>query len=157
MRNLFRVWNMISHEWAQRTSVISFSTREINFVFPSIHVFFCLLYKGRMFSRTRSWNTVFIYQFLDNQEEAIISHVWLSWIISHVRLPFLSVAEIVRQIGGKKLTISRGNSIQNLLWKDLKTANLAKNVCKYSESSTTRANRKPHNVRNLSRDEALQS
>jgi hypothetical protein len=43
--DLFRVLNMISHEWAQRTSEISCSTREINLVFPSAHVFFCLLYK----------------------------------------------------------------------------------------------------------------
>jgi hypothetical protein len=43
--DLFRVLNMISHEWAQRTSEISCSTREINPVFPSTHVFFCLLYK----------------------------------------------------------------------------------------------------------------
>ena len=43
IRNLFQVLNMIS-----------FSTREINFVFPSIHVFYCLLYKGSMFSKTRS-------------------------------------------------------------------------------------------------------
>jgi hypothetical protein len=39
--------NMISQEWAQRTSEISCSTFEINLVFPSIHVFFCLLYKGQ--------------------------------------------------------------------------------------------------------------
>jgi hypothetical protein len=29
------------------TCEISCSTREINLVFPSIHVFFCLLYKGQ--------------------------------------------------------------------------------------------------------------
>jgi hypothetical protein len=33
------------HEWAQRRSEISCSTREINLVFPSTHVFYCLLYK----------------------------------------------------------------------------------------------------------------
>jgi hypothetical protein len=43
--DLFRVLNMISHEWAQRTSEIPCSTREINLVFPSTHVFFCSLYK----------------------------------------------------------------------------------------------------------------
>jgi hypothetical protein len=44
--DLFWVLNMISHElWAPRMSEISCSTREINLVFPSTHVFFCLLYK----------------------------------------------------------------------------------------------------------------
>jgi hypothetical protein len=38
---------MISHEWAQRTSEISCSTREVNLVFPGTHVFLCLLYKGQ--------------------------------------------------------------------------------------------------------------
>ena len=32
-----------------RTGEISCSTREINKVFPSIHVFLCLLYKGKSF------------------------------------------------------------------------------------------------------------
>ena len=45
MKNLFRVLTRISHEWAKRTSEISCSTREINFIFPNIHVLFCLLYK----------------------------------------------------------------------------------------------------------------
>ena len=31
--------------WAKQASEISCSTREINFIFPSIHVLFCLLYK----------------------------------------------------------------------------------------------------------------
>ena len=32
---------------AQRTSEMSCSTQEINLVFPTTHVFFCLLYKGQ--------------------------------------------------------------------------------------------------------------
>ena len=39
---------MISHSFAALTREISCSiTREINLVFPSTHVFFCLLYKGQ--------------------------------------------------------------------------------------------------------------
>ena len=43
--NLFQVLTRISHDWAKRTSEISCSTWEINFIFPSIHVLFCLLHK----------------------------------------------------------------------------------------------------------------
>jgi hypothetical protein len=45
--DLFLVLNMISHSFAVLTREISCSTREINLVLPSTHVFFCLLYKGQ--------------------------------------------------------------------------------------------------------------
>ena len=40
--NLFRVLNRISHSFALITREISWSTLEINFTFPGIHVLFCL-------------------------------------------------------------------------------------------------------------------
>ena len=72
--DLFRVLNMISHEWAQRTSEIteiSCSTREINMVFPSTHVFFCLLHKGQSLKSDNFYRKAII-------EKRSFSHVRLS-------------------------------------------------------------------------------
>ena len=60
--NLFRVLTGISHEWAKRTSEISCSTREMNFVLPSIHVhysvYFININTKNGFSLGR-WNDIF--------------------------------------------------------------------------------------------------
>ena len=69
--DLFRVLNMISHD------KITCSTREINLVFPSTHVFFCLC-KGQSLKSDNFYR------------KAIIEKRQFS----HVRLSVLSVLEI---------------------------------------------------------------
>jgi hypothetical protein len=72
---------MISHEWAQRTSEISCSTREMNLVFPSTHVFFCLLYKQNSVKNNK---TSVAMRFTTND----ISHVKISYFLRVFKYDF---------------------------------------------------------------------
>jgi hypothetical protein len=76
---------MIYQEWAQRTSEISCSTREINLVFPSSHVFFCLLYKqitkfSEKQKNVRPWQCVL--------QQIIFSHVKISYFLCVFKYDF---------------------------------------------------------------------
>ena len=75
MKYLFGVFTKISHEWAMQTSVVSLSTWDMNFKFPSIHVLFCLLYEKLLHYLSKI--------------------MWLSYIIWHMH-------EIITFINGKK-------------------------------------------------------
>ena len=66
---------------------ILFNTRN-NFIFPSIHVLFCLLYKNIVLLPHKN-RAVYSDAFRDNRH----IHVRLSWIITHVRWSILLVVE----------------------------------------------------------------
>jgi hypothetical protein len=51
----------LKSERMQRTSEMSCLTREINLVFPSIHVFFCLLHKGQSLESDNFYRKAIIF------------------------------------------------------------------------------------------------
>ena len=54
IRNLFLVLKMISHSFAALTREISYSTLEINFVFPRTHVLFSIYLANKNKRRCRA-------------------------------------------------------------------------------------------------------
>ena len=90
-----KIISRISHELEKRTSEISCSTREINFIFSSICVLFCLLYKKVLLPHKNravysnafhdNWHTRLSILFV---EETSIKHIFYIIIIDYQR-PFV--------------------------------------------------------------------
>jgi hypothetical protein len=67
--------------WKYQIYFISCSTREINLVFPSTHVFFCLLYKQNSVKTIkRPWQCVL--------QQMIFSHVKISYFLRVFKYDF---------------------------------------------------------------------
>jgi hypothetical protein len=96
---------MISHERAQRTSEISCSTREINLVFPSIHVFFCLysFWKAKFLQKSDNWKAIiFTCKIIINN---LTNNLVALNLIKHVSCSFIK-----QYVKGRKLYISCSNN-----------------------------------------------